>query len=647
MTEPWLTTEKGKKRAPNQLIVRTPATVMMFGDDQDHFAADVGADDAASPTIRSLGIRTDPQVSEVVEQISLLRDSNEPVDERALMPLYAVISAACKVRDPAPDDMIGDLSLRKLQARFGRRGKPGLIFVAGRWLPPAEVFLGKAIFGDRRPFVSGSSTAERLWRSLKIKAPSISDCLEVITEIAQAAPDNQDAQVLANVYLYIEEHIEEASKAERLRLQGLPLWTLTGWRTQRPTYLSESRHIADGLSSHLAVWDLALAPTTVPRLIEAAGASLLTGDDFDPVYHERALIRGAALEERFATAIGLLSDWLTRHDPKLFEACSAPWADLSEAQLAIDEDLQLALRLGRQSPVLVPARAHVTRSPLTFYFAGEEAVGESDAGAGVIASLFAEGDRDKLALAWSDAWHRSTRGETGSLTITQDTAIGVALDELLEQASGMTPIPPTTKRGRERKAPSTATPPQSTPVRRLKRLEDLTEKTVSVGEDIDVSEPKSRATRGLSDDLPRGSHIGSTKPVSSTAPRAYSDEEKEDHALRVLQLAVNGHTGGMRDYRHLRGIGADAVDRLRRFFEIKATFGQMPDTVTLTPDEAQRAFRESEKFFLAVVAGLEEGYETVVKIFPNPLRTLELRDNTSVTLGGVRGGKAALEVRFP
>ena len=80
----------------------------------------------------------------------------------------------------------------------------------------------------------------------------------------------------------------------------------------------------------------------------------------------------------------------------------------------------------------------------------------------------------------------------------------------------------------------------------------------------------------------------------------------------------------MRDYRHLRGVGADALDKLRRYFEIKATYGALPDEVTLTANEAECAFREGDRFYLAIVAGLEEGYETVVRIIPNPPRNLAL-----------------------
>ena len=77
-----------------------------------------------------------------------------------------------------------------------------------------------------------------------------------------------------------------------------------------------------------------------------------------------------------------------------------------------------------------------------------------------------------------------------------------------------------------------------------------------------------------------------------------------------------------------------------------AYYGPLPDDITLTGAEATRAFLERDKFNLAVVAGLEEGYDTVVKIFPNPLRILELKPNTSVTLTGIRRRGKVLTVRL-
>jgi hypothetical protein len=186
----------------------------------------------------------------------------------------------------------------------------------------------------------------------------------------------------------------------------------------------------------------------------------------------------------------------------------------------------------------------------------------------------------------------------------------------------------------------------SFPVRRLKRIEDLSEKVVDVaGEDNEAAAKQSRR-RGLRDDIPAGKRIGDSRPSPPTAPLAYSDKEKEELALQILQKAINGDSAELRDYHHLRGVGADALDKLRRYFEIKVSYGAMPDDVTLLANQVERAVREGNKFFLAVIAGLEEGYDTAVRIFPNPLRTLKPKPNTSVTLTGITECKEALTVRF-
>jgi len=649
MDEPWLTNEDGKKRAPRQLAVRTPATEAIFGDDRSLFAHGLDESDAQSAAVRALGIQTDPEVSEMVEQLATLRDEGGSMDEPKLTLRYAAIAAACKKREPSPDDMIGDLPMRKLRARFGiQRNRPGLIYANGRWLPPSRVFLGAPIFGGRRPFVSERSAAERLWRALRMAPPSVGDCTDVLTEVAGGIPDRDDDGILVNTYRYLEEHVPNASSRELTRIRSLPLWNGVAWQTNRPIYVVADEDVAQALSAHIPVWRLPMAPAAVPRLIDATDATLLTEDEFAPVVHDQAFVAGAALERRFEAAVELLRDWLARHDPNLFEAGSISWEELARARFAVDPQLQIELRLNRRTPVSVRARAHVTRSPLTFYFDDTEAVGQDDAGGRVIASLVTEGDRDKLALAWSRSWDRAGKGERGTATLAQDSAHGEALDSLFEQAKGTTPIGrrPKAKQPRETLRNGRAAE-RSLPVRRLKRIEDLSEKLVYVIAGSDGTATKGSRRRGLRDDLPAGRRIGGLKPAPWKAPLAYSGEEKEELALQVLLVAINGDSAKLRDYRHLRGIGADALDKLRRFFELKTTYGSLPDDITLTANEAKRAFLEEDKFFLAVVAGLEEGYETIVKIFPNPLRTLELMPTTSVILGGIRMRGSALEIRFP
>jgi hypothetical protein len=648
MDEAWLTSEDGKKKPPRELAVRTPATEAIFGDDRSSFGYELDETDAESPTVRALGIQTDPQVSEMVEQLVTLRDAGGVVDERTLALRYAAIGAACKKRDPSPDDMVGDLPMRKLRARFGTQvRKPGLIYANGRWLVPSRVFLGAPIFGRRRAFVSERAAGERLWRALRIVPPSVSDCVDVLTEIARQTPDEHDEQVLVNTYLYLEAHLASASSRELARLRTLPAWNGAAWQTARPLHVVADADVAEALSTRLAIWKLPISPAAVPGLIAATDATLLADVDFDAIVHQHAFVHGAALERQFAAAVELLRDWLTRHDPKLFEAGSASWEELARPRIALDPQLEIQLRLNRRTPVSVPARAHVTRHPLTFYFADTEAPAEDENGGRVVASLFTGGDRDKLALAWSSCWIKAARGARGAVTLVEDGADGAALASLFDQAKGTATIP---RRQRAElrdtaKAKSAAEP--SLPVRRLKQIDELSEKVVDVIVGDNGVARKQSGGRGLRDNLPGGKRIGGPRPAPQTAPLAYSGEEKEELALQVLQIAINGDAAQLRDYRHLRGIGADALDKLRRYFELKTTYGPLPDDITLTANEAERAFREGERFFLAVVAGLEEGYETVVKIFPNPLRTLDFKPSTSVTLAGITGRRSALEVRFP
>jgi hypothetical protein len=47
-----------------------------------------------------------------------------------------------------------------------------------------------------------------------------------------------------------------------------------------------------------------------------------------------------------------------------------------------------------------------------------------------------------------------------------------------------------------------------------------------------------------------------------------------------------------------------------------------------------------------VVAGLEEGYDTIVRIIPDPARMLDARRSQGLTLSGILGVDKPIEVRF-
>ena len=98
----------------------------------------------------------------------------------------------------------------------------------------------------------------------------------------------------------------------------------------------------------------------------------------------------------------------------------------------------------------------------------------------------------------------------------------------------------------------------------------------------------------------------------------------------------------MRDLRNRRGIGADAMDAMRQFFEIKTASGpDFPSEIDLTPNEVERARSDPDGFFLAVVAGLEKGAGKLLdRCIFNPLNQLALQPKSSQTFGGVRDAEA-------
>jgi hypothetical protein len=151
----------------------------------------------------------------------------------------------------------------------------------------------------------------------------------------------------------------------------------------------------------------------------------------------------------------------------------------------------------------------------------------------------------------------------------------------------------------------------------------------------------------LRGNLPSGTPVGSTLPPSPlSAPVAYSPQQQEHQALLALHKAINGELSGLRDFRRFQGVGADALDNLRRHFEIKSFARTMPPTVKLTANEFERALQEAAKYYLVVVAGLEEGYETVVRIIADPVNTLQPQPATTVVLGGIENVRRPIEVRF-
>ncbi|AWZ09775.1 DUF3883 domain-containing protein [Streptomyces sp. ICC4] len=124
----------------------------------------------------------------------------------------------------------------------------------------------------------------------------------------------------------------------------------------------------------------------------------------------------------------------------------------------------------------------------------------------------------------------------------------------------------------------------------------------------------------------------------------YTPVDQEDAAMTVVRKILAGDDERLRDLRTQRGLGADAVDELGRFYEVKSVRNKERDSVTVTPHEWERA-RTEKDFFLVVVSGLDsESEQTVARFILDPYEELTARPSPNIILSGIR---ACQSLYFP
>lgn len=122
--------------------------------------------------------------------------------------------------------------------------------------------------------------------------------------------------------------------------------------------------------------------------------------------------------------------------------------------------------------------------------------------------------------------------------------------------------------------------------------------------------------------------------------RSYSDLDRENVGLELARMVLSSERDDIVDLRAQCGVGADAMDQLKRFYELKVSAGEEPNSISLTNAELQRA-RSSQHFFLVVVSRVEGAdAKPTVRIIPRPLDQLEQSVNGTMVLSGVREAKS-------
>jgi hypothetical protein len=112
--------------------------------------------------------------------------------------------------------------------------------------------------------------------------------------------------------------------------------------------------------------------------------------------------------------------------------------------------------------------------------------------------------------------------------------------------------------------------------------------------------------------------------------------------MAIVRTVLAGDEEEIADLRAQHGGGADAIDKLDRFFELKVHLGDEPDVVRLEESEVRRALSTPD-FFLVVVSGVEGAdARPRVRIIVDPVRQLTMQASSTVVFTGVRAAEHSL-----
>ena len=643
---PWLYNEEGLPARPIELTIRSPLTQALRGDARWRFAAGI-KDDLASGLADALGFEQRLAASEIVDELAQLRTDGGIVTWEDVRSYYAYLASLCpSSTDPiAPKATVDDIGVAQLRGRFGINPRArGLIFIGGVWRSPTAVLRGRAIFGDRRSFVP-PGPYENLWNALGIREPNIADCVAVLEQIARDGDAVSEEGVLTDTFRHLNALLESATSKERAKLASVPLWSGSEWVTRRPIYHIADETAAQSLAATHGVWRPPCPLDEMVPLVDALGVTVIPPENCAPTgVASRALYDSPSLTEEYSSRIEALKDYLARNDPEAYRGIDVDWGALRNAEVAVAPDLGLEITLPEGGRVEADTNAHMIKDSPTLYIRDASFLFDHDAGGRAISQCFGSSQHRKtVMLAWSSSYIQK-RGRSSAMSLANDVPPEedplADLNRVVAENVGK-PIPPRREMkpdGKQEKLP--ATDP-----RRLKTLDSIRIKearTVNVG-----ATPGERLPNEATPPSPQtldGPPAG-TRASTVTAPTGYTADEREQLATQVLAGVVRDEKGKLKDFTRLRGLGADAGDDLGRLFEVKAHGGDMPDSVSIELSQRRAASESPEKFYLAVVSGLEEGYETMVRLFARPMETLDMREGTSIKLSGIRS-KPAIEVRL-
>ena len=656
----WLDDTDDNAQPPLELRLRRPATVAVHGPNARGYLRPEFDIPNRREVLTALGVTGEPSTRDLLERLRKYRDA--PEDSNNAEAEVAVVYEALAERMTRGQSLLpGDLNRRDLRAAFA--DGDGLVRTQLGWRVPMHVLDGPPVFGHLRAFVPQVRNTTRLWTALQIRQPSLEDCLRVISELARKRvdPSGSDEVILLETLRLLAGHLGGDGKlpVPNKQMGKVALWTSLGWRTERPVYAVDDPTLTAGLGAKIPLWLPGGELSQFQNLLAPLRIQHLETESTAVVDPDRPVLDPEATAI-FRAAVPLLQVDLARNDPLTASALHTSWSRIGELEVRVDSDLSVRVNgLVGDHTMEVPVTAKADVDGGVLYLSHSALLRQVEGGGRAIAGLFS-GDGRRLSQAWLAACVAAEDGRTAERMVLSGQR---AQEELAqndrEMAERLAAFRDETAAGhvsRSRRQPiapvggiRTSTVSLRTPApKRPRILVDPATLEVSDPFGHPGSPTPNGRTAGRRTDGGRGPRLltppdrSGTPPRASTPAAAFTQLDAESVGLELVRMVLAGDRQEIVDLRAQRCVGADAIDELGRFYELKVYLHDEPDTIRLEESQIRRAMSTPD-FFLVVVSGIEgTDAHPKVRVIIDPLNQLRMTATSAVSFTGVRSAEHSL-----
>lgn len=626
----WMVVGTGELTLAATAVVRSSSTQSMYG--SSLWLVGIAPDDLRPGFVSTLKLITDVRASDLVGLLEQFRADGGTPDSSKTLSVYRALA-----KQPQTGSWhvqrLGDMDLASLRARFA---KGSLIWVEdpngkGHWKAPRELLTGRDIFHDPTRFVPGGPSCAELWKALAVTPPSLDDCLAYLKGMGANPYSTEAEAVLIDVYRFMEVLLQAPDRRQRDRLKALPVGGSGGWESERPILQLDDRELRQQLAQaypELRFWNPPCDTQALPLVSAALGLTSMAPKLSVPV-SGAAREQGEAMAERFRSCVDHLANELMRNDPATRDALTVPWDVLRELPLQVHEN---PFQVGVSDPafqkpdIFVRMGAVLQREPLRLDIT-RDALSLRDSGGRAIASLFPRQVRHRVEAEWVASWIASGLARVERLNAASDEDHRKALEEHASKIDVSAP-------GKIKVTKPASRAAKVVVPRRLK-TDHSGAVTIEVQQGVAPTSGTTTSSRPLLTAPPPTSTDYRTPQVSE--PVEYTLADLEQRGWEILRnILANAKDGPLSDFRRRHGVGSDGAIGWRTFVELKATARSPQSSVEFSASEFERAQNEGMNFMLALVSGLEEGFETQIRIILDPTRAASVKPLGTVRLSGLQ-----------